>query len=236
MLLFLRFWGYNYNMKKEQKEKIDEKEKKKNEKRLEKQTAIAIFIMIAVIVAVIIFYVFNSQLKNFKYEGIKIEKGKLGEQIFYLAYFPITDDIGNIVDFIKVYLRQDPRTLEYITVNSGDIRLKKNTALAATSEFVENCSDSLVAATTLSGFLQRAGLVTFPATTNKTEAEEKNRIFVTCQNTTSNSIIIFEKGSESSIVQQGDCYRIIAGKENCDILNVTEKFMFGVYASNRAES
>lgn len=215
---------------------LKNKEMKKQEKpkfNLENQIKFFVTLMICVILIVFFIYWISIQTRSFNYAGVEFEKGKQGNLILYKANLPLFDYSGKITNYLSVYFREDPRKLRNINI-SGTIMLRRNVALAADESFVRNYEDSILAATTLSVYLKALGANPFPATMNKTEAEELNRTYVSCDDTKNYSIIIFQKGNESKIEQKGDCYFL--NVKDTEVMNVTEKFMIGAYAHSRGAS
>jgi len=86
-------------------------------------------------------------------------------------------------------------------------------------------------------FLNAAGIKAFGASVNKTEAEENNRTYVNCGDRSTfllndYTILSFKASNESGIEQiNNGCY--VLNVANCDIMNVTERFMLGVYAHSQ---
>ncbi len=194
----------------------------------EKQLRKILIIMAAVLFLVFAFYTLSIKLKNFEYAGLQFEKIKQnGKVIYYVAKVPVADNSGKIADYLSVYMREDPRKLGRIGI-SGDIKIKKTISLAASSETIESCEDSVLAGTTLALFLNKIGGSTFTATTNKTEAEEKKRNYVNCSDASDYTMVLFENGDESSIHQKENCYVLTFA--NAEIMNVTERFIVGIYA------
>jgi len=212
------------------REKIGRKISEKSiSKKQEKQTKLIIIFMAVVIVSIFVFYWLSLELKKFDYAGLKFEKVKLGKSRFYLGKFPVSDVSGNVVNWLDVYFREDPRKLKNIEIK-GAIKLKKTIGIAASSSIFENCSDSFLAAETLSLFLFKEGFNIFSGTANKTEAQQLNRTYISCGNENYSSIF-FEKGDKNRIIQNNDCYTLEFA--NCEIMNVTERFMLGVYEYSR---
>ncbi|MBI2630306.1 hypothetical protein HYW76_04330 [Candidatus Pacearchaeota archaeon] len=207
---------------------IKPENKEEIRKGIEKQMKWIIAFFVIVIIAVIIVYSIFTGAGRFDYIGLEFQKEKRGNVMFYLTQFPLTDDFGNVVSYLPTYFREDPRKTTRIVIN-GSIRLKESVALAAEKEIVEGCEDSILAATTLSLYLKQLGISSFGATTNKTAAEELKREYVSCDDTSEYSIVIFQLGNESRIDRNGDCYTLQIN--NCEMMNVTERFMLGVYAN-----
>ncbi|MEK6820576.1 MAG: hypothetical protein AABX71_02585, partial [Nanoarchaeota archaeon] len=83
----------------------------------------------------------------------------------------------------------------------------------------------------LSQFLGKFGRNTFGATSNKTEAELYNRTYVNLGDVfySDFTMILFRKGEESGIKKIGANLYSLEYK-NCEIIDVTERFMVAMYA------
>lgn len=223
----------------EKKKKII-REKKEHGKKIsgnrEKELKIGIGIMICVILFVIFINFLIQRTKKFEYAGLEFVKNKKGNLVLYSTNFPVNDLSGKVVGYISFYFREDPRKLDGIDIY-GFIQLRKKAALAINDNFVRSCEDSILAATTLSVFLDATDIEAFGATTNKTEAEKLDRRYVECGNNETfilrdYSIIEFKESDASSIMRNvNDCYTLNIA--NCEIMNVTERLMLGLYAHSR---
>jgi len=210
------------------KKNVKKTEKKKIRQKWETQVIVIVGFMLIVLATVFIFYWISVNSKKFEFAGLKFEKIKEGSLTFYNTNFPLKDIFGNTVSYLPAYFREDPRKLANITID-GAIKLKSTVALAADSDILR-CEDSILAGTTLSVFLAKAGISSFGATTNKTEAEYFNRTYVDCGNTSQYSIVMFKNSTVDRIDEllSPNCYVISIA--NCNFMNVTERFMMGVYA------
>lgn len=198
-----------------------------------RQLKLVLILMVVVILAFLASYFAGkwiiNEMRTFEYKGVKFEKA----EISYIANFPIEDIYGKTIDVFRIMFWQDPRNLERIS--SDNIRLKTNTFLAVDSKFVESCEDSIQAGTTLAIFLTKFNINVAAASANKTEAELMNKDYADCSNTSRGSVIISRKGEESKIIKQGDCY-ILQAANNCEIMNVTERFMLGLYVNSKGQA
>ena len=204
----------------------------KREKKQEKVVKIVVLSMVFVIAAIIVFYWLSLESKKFTYGGASFEKTESGKITFYNARFPLVDSSGNVATNLDVLFKEDPRLLKDIPIE-GVIELRQNTFIAIPNDiWAENCKDSIVAATTLSLFLKKAGLTVEPASLNETDAAKNGVAQVSCDKASKYSIVVLQNGTDRFIKREGDCYILQAGA-NCDILNVTERFMVGLYASSK---
>ncbi|MBM3233500.1 hypothetical protein FJZ19_00225 [Candidatus Pacearchaeota archaeon] len=188
-------------------------------------------IIIAIMAAIFLVEMGSSK---FEYLGVKFEKIQQGSRIEYNALFPLADASGKVTAYMPFTFSEDPRKLRNIKIN-GTIKLKKNVAFSATKEVImEKCDDSILAPSRLNSFLVSAGLnlKEYTVVVNETEAVERNLTYSDCGNLDEKySVILFEKGSNDKIIKDENCYRLQIA--NCNFMNVTERFMMGVYASNR---
>ena len=206
------------------KRKIRKERKSKKEKQ-EKEIRLILIFMIVVVSCMFLFYFIIQKMNSFNYLGISFKKTKLGNINFYVGKFPLSKLTGNAIGDLSVYFREDPRKLENIKID-GEILLKRKVALAV-GAYELRCEDKVLAGATLSRFLNGFGISSFGATTNKTEALELNRTYVSC-NDTAYSVIIFKESNESKITKIGkDCYQLDI--KDCEIMNVTERFMIGFW-------
>ena len=87
----------------------------------------------------------------------------------------------------------------------------------------------LPAATTSSIFYGKNGLEPFPGTTDKNESETNNIAYIECKLNSNYSAILLEKGDETKIEKEGECY-ILRVKDCEDVMKVTERFIVASYA------
>lgn len=211
--------------KKAIKKAVEEQIPKSTRKKEEAYMKIAVIFMIVVIISFIGGYFFIKSTNKFDYKGISFEKTKQGNVIFYIAKMPLKNALP-----LTVYFREDPRKNEKIP--SARIILTEEIALAIESESML-CRDSLIAGTTLSQYLMKAfNFKPYPATLNKTEAINRKIAYARCGPFDTNSVILFKQGNETIIREDNNCY--ILEFANCEIMNVTEKFMIDVYSGMNA--
>lgn len=225
--------------KKKQEKKEENKEEKPvvdnriEEKNQEKQTKFVILFMVGLIVAIILVYflfqIISVKMNSFEYKNVKYQKVKQGELNFYVGTFPVYDIYGNIAKSFKVYFYEDPRKLENIS-EEPVLALKRINVVDLEDLYSSECEDSSVAGGILLGFLKNFygdGMNTFQGSLNKTKAEQLNIEYVNCTDSRY-SVIKLKTGFESRIIKTGECYILEAGN-NCEINNVTEKFLIELY-------
>lgn len=214
---------------KKQKANIIKKRENKPEKK-ERQTRLFVGFLAVVLLFVIASYLVAESMKKFDYAGLEFKKQRKGNLDFYYVEFPIVDMSGNLVKKSPFYFREDPRNLQRIEINGGKIAVMPNIALSGETETM-GCEDSILAATSLFLYLKQAGVNPFVATTNKTIAENFNKTYMSCANPGFNTLVVYELADKTIIEKNGDCYTLKFS--DCDIMNVTERFMLGVYAHSR---
>ena len=211
-------------MPRKTKKKQEKKQIKVKEPDFDSQTKFILIFMAILILVILFTYLAVKESKKFNYLGAEFYKndGRCPSK-FYLGEFPLGDD-----QYLRFCFRQDPRDIN-ITIQ-GPIFLTDRVALAMDSSYTEKCEDSILSATTLSVFLNQLGATAYGATINKTDALATNRTYVNCS-TTLNSIVAFTDSNKNLIKKQENCY-IIESKD-CGIINATEKFMMGMWASSK---
>lgn len=194
-----------------------------------------IYVLIGVVIVLGLIYVsYKSYLesKKIEYAGLNFEQKKFGDLNFYYTRIPLFDKNGiNTVNY-SMYLRNDPRTLEYIKIE-GVIRIKPKTILA--SEAGLQCENNGIAGGELG---QAIGLWTtvITGTSNKTLADNRSIPYVSCNASEGmyldSTSLAFKVGNVTGISQKGaDCYEISVA--NCEILEAVERFIVGAYAHSR---
>ncbi|MCX6748647.1 MAG: hypothetical protein NT076_03505 [Candidatus Pacearchaeota archaeon] len=211
-------------MPKKTKKKPQKEEKIIEKPNFDSQTKFVLIFMAILILVILFTYLAVKESKKFSYLGVTFYKndGRCPSK-FYLGEFPLGDN-----QYLKFCFRQDPRNIN-ITIESP-IFLTDKVALAMDSSYSEKCEDSIVSATTLSVFLNQLGASAYGATINKTEALALNRTYVNCS-TTLNSIVVFRDSQVNLIKKQENCY--IVEIKDCGIMNATERFMIGMWASSK---
>jgi len=223
-------------MAKLKKKTIKEKNQESKEEKSE-FNSLVYFGIVIVLILIICYASYSLYIssKQFEYAGLKFEKVRLGKLIFYQTTIPLyTKDITgkpvNSANF-SVMMRNDPRTLENISIN-GVLKLKPKVILA--SEGLE-CEDNGIAGGELGQVLGRWTKVK-TGTTNQTLAEEMEMPYATCDPKVrylDSSVLIFKQGNVTEINQKNgiDCYEVSVA--NCDILRATERYIIGLYAHSR---
>ncbi|MCK4553166.1 hypothetical protein KAT80_03100 [Candidatus Pacearchaeota archaeon] len=168
---------------------------------------LGIFVLVIIIVSLSI-----NSAKHFEYKGVEFNVIKEGEIIFYNAVFPIYHRItGKHIEDYNIYLRNNPRKLENIPFD-GEVILRKDTVINTTKDF--NCDgDGIIATANLVQVLERFGTNVIKNPELGCDALGGKYIFIQIR-----------EGEETSIEQFAPtCYNLYVN--NCEILEVTEKFI-----------
>ncbi len=218
---------------KEEPEALFEKKNHDNsdlKKIQEGQMKWALFLMAAVLIIVVVvpFVKFNY-VDKFDYHGLTFQKTQLGELEFYSSQFPVVVGTGQVVGTYSVNLRNDPRDLEKIPLNTGDGRIeftlndgKFGDAYITLNPFMELCEDSGIAMASLSGFLKDANLNVISAVTDKAYARDNNMTQRWCNNDPLDTVFVVTDGNDTMITEiQEGCYELQFN--DCEIMQVSEK-------------
>lgn len=198
--------------KKESESQPSKKQVESQNKLLKNVFIVLGFLIIALLVA---FSVINST-RNFEYKDINFDIVRTGEVVLYHTAVPIysgTDGVatGRHVADYNVYLRKDPRELRYLTINE-DIRWSDILVLNATDSFT--CEgDGIIAVANFQQVLNTFGtkVVKDP---NATCDSQGRYLFVNMQ---------LSDGKTNIEQLSPSCYNFNIA--NCEILEVTEKFI-----------
>lgn len=171
--------------------------------------------VLAGVIIVLIFFIlsvfFINNLKTIDYKGIKFEKEKAGNVMFYKTSFLVFRNNTNLT--YNLYLRTDPRTFDKINFN-GTMHAKQIVVLNSTNSL--NCNgDGIIALANIYQLFPYIGLELL---------KDPN---ATCDNQDRYMFVNIINSSQTSIEQTGkSCYQI--NVNNCEILAGTEKFMIEV--------
>ena len=204
-----------FDIEKEGKDEIVKVQSKEivNEKvpdfQIKKENNMLKYILIAIGILMLAtvggYFVMNS-MKSFNYDGITFNVVK--EIAPYKTSIPVMYK-GNEVPY-NFYLRNDPRNLEYINFN-GNINFEKTAVINATNNL--NCDGM--------GIIAIANIVNLYRVFGTDMIKDQN---ASCDSEGRYMFINVKEGNESKINQFGpSCYDLVVN--NCEILEVTEKFM-----------
>jgi hypothetical protein len=156
---------------------------------------------------ILIFLAINASM-NFEYKGMDWDILKEGEVIFYHTSFPMIDD-GKNVNY-NVYLRNDPRKLEDIPFD-GELNLLEMMVINSSNNV--NCDGY--------GGIAIINLQQIFETFGTTLMKDPNAI---CDSQNRYMFVKIQEGDVTEIEQIGPtCYNL--NVNNCEILEVTEKFI-----------
>ena len=205
--------------------RMDEKEITKKQ---DKQTKWIVIVMALALVSVFLIPYFLGKSGEFNYGGLEFKKILFDKLPLYHSRIPLTSITGNVVSNYNLYLRNDPRDLEYIPIK-GEIRLLKNVVFTFNPEMV--CKNEIIASTSVVGFIQGATSANLiPGTPNKSEASDK-LAYADCDSD-KHTTIIFDLGNQTEIIQEKpNCYRINVA--NCEVVEAAERFIIGMSAHSK---
>jgi len=188
-----------------EEQKIATKDQIKHQNKLLRNFLIGIGILTFVFILVIL-SIYSS--KNFEYRGIKFDVIREGNVIFYHTSFPIILNEQKVN--YNVYLRNDPRKLEYVPFK-GNLNLLEMIVINNTESFV--CEgDGGIAMYNFQQILRIFGITLMKDPEADCDSEGRY-VFIKIQ-----------PGDTTSIEQTGPaCYNLYVN--DCEILKVTEKFL-----------
>jgi hypothetical protein len=197
------------------------KKMSKLEKKQDKQAKYIVGIMFFILIVIIFSALFVDISRTFGYNGMKFSKEKYGNILIYKhSYYFINDGEQYLYN---LYLRNDPRKNDVsfegtdIFFNPGLIYLSINTTN------LEKCENSSIAISEVAGFLKNNLLDVKSASPDKAQANKTGYPYANCNTHPSNTVILFEEGNKTEIVQDKLCYTVKVA--NCEILEASEEFI-----------
>jgi len=200
----------------------------------ERQIKWAVYLMVAVVLVIVVLpYIKMNYIDKFDYHGLEFQKTQLGDLIFYSSRFPVVIE-NQVVGTYSVNLRNDPRELEYIPLDTQDEKIeftinngKFGDAYITLNPFMEICDNSGIAMATLSGFLKDSYLNVSSAVTDKAYAKKNDLTQRWCNNDPLDTVFVVTDGNKTAITEiQTGCYEM--SFKDCEILEVTEKVILNV--------
>ena len=191
----------------------DEKVTGEQEKDMDKQLK-KIFLVIGFLALIFLgVFLFINSVRHFNYKGIDFDVVKEGELILYRTALPVKHSTGTgkvILTEYNFYLRNDPRKLKDLPFD-GEFSLKENLVMNFTENF--NCDgDGVIAVANLMNLFNLLK-------TNVTTDEDSE-----CDPEGGYTFLRLQSGNETSIEQfNTNCYNL--NINNCEVLEVTEKYM-----------
>ena len=166
----------------------------------------------AILFVFLIGYFIVGSIRHFEYKGIEFDVVKESDIVFYKTSIPVL--YQDMVVPYNFYMRKDPRKLKGM-VFDGEIVLLKDMVINVTEDF--NCDgDGIIAIANLANLYGVLG-------TNVIKDENAS-----CDPQGRYMFIQIQSGDETSIEQFGPaCYNL--NVNNCEILEVTEKFMLETF-------
>ena len=209
-----------FKVEKDKEEKIiktcgTEEKKPATKEQINEQNKILRNVLIlsgAVILVFLIGYFIINSIRHFEYEGVKFDVVKESDIIFYKTSIPVLYQ-GKIVPY-NFYMRKDPRKLDDVAFE-GEIVFLKEMVVNITEDF--NCDGD--------GIIAIANLVNLYGVLGTNVIKDEN---ATCDSEGRYVFMQIQPGDETSIEQVGPaCYNL--NVNNCEILEVTEKFMIETF-------
>ena len=204
---------------------------KPSSKKQNKQIILAVSLMLIIfLIMFLVPFIKLNYVDKFTYYDLEFKKIKSGNLVTYDTNIPVIDFQGKVLAF-NWNFRNDPRKLEHISINIENksiiFQKDKETYLSLEKD-APSCEDNVLAVFTLLNFLDTFGdLDMVGAVSDKDFANESNRSYITCENTPDNTVILMKSGEENIINKiNQNCYEL--QYKECDINQVTEKFMFVV--------
>ncbi len=223
------------------KQKVKKKQKIKKKERVNKKRLAWFLVIVTVIALALLFFSFKEQIlgslnifsSEFKHNNITWHKEKFENLTLWTTPLSIYRISENKTYLWTIYLRNDPRKLDKISVDIIDMPSKK--LYVAFDGSVFHCNDTMISAWTLGEFFGVLGINASGAVTDaelldlsniSNGLEEKVK---TCADAKedANVVLLKEgKGEKSRIYQDNYCY--ILEIANCEIIEVSERFILGL--------
>lgn len=209
----------------ESKNKVEIKNNKKvpKERKLEREVlGILLFMGVLVVLFIIASSYFRS-LHSFEYKGLTFSEERLGTiPIFHHSYFFKAKD-GRLINY-NLYLRTDPREMDWIQVNGDKLTLNQNEVVfvSVDTPALQECKYSPLAVASISSFLADNQINILGGNLNFWDAGNKRQDWITCDNHKGNKVIEIKKGNETRIDLHGNCQEIQIA--DCKVLEAVERF------------
>jgi len=210
--------------KKQEKPKLSKKE---IEKKQERQATIVIGIMVFIIFAAIGTYAGLKMSNHFTYNGLNFQKTKYGEILLYSVDIPVASSSGQILGHTHVDFRNDPRKLDDIEVDIDGKMVFSRKVYISVEEPID-CEYKPVALGNLALFFHNTDAEIIWGSFTEEFAEQEELPHITCDNASTNTVILFRQAEETSVKEiEDDCYEILFN--GCeDITKPSEKFVLEI--------
>lgn len=192
----------------------------KENKNLKNKQLNAIFIIfgILLVISFMFFYIISS-VRSFEVDGVKFNVVKEGNLIFYNTAIPLyrgAPVTGNFIGDYNFYLRKDPRKISKNVPFEGKLFLLENIAVNSKKDF--NCDgDGIIAVANLAKLLEKMGANVIKDENASCDDAKKKYVYID-----------IKEGDETKVRQSGiTCYELYVN--NCEILEVTERFMLEAF-------
>lgn len=203
---------------KKNEEKAEDVPKAELNKEYEKQLRWVVLGAVFLFLVIGAFYFIYISMTSFDYNGTEFNKIKIGDLIFYRVSFPLSSATGQHIADYNLFLRNDPRKLDYIPVE-GEVNLKQRIIVTSDENLI--CNDNSIALANLVQYFEGVPKIPVNAVSN-----------ITCAklNSTTTTLISIQNSTVSKITRVSDqCYTI--EMNNCDVLNTTERFILETVSS-----
>ena len=195
---------------------FEEAEKIRKEQEENKQLK-KIFLIIGIFaLSFAVVFIFINSMNHFEYKGInfEVDKKTISGKTIYKTSLPVDSKskvTGKaVVANYNFYFRKDPRRLKDVPL-MGELTLMRNLVMNFTGDF--NCDgDGIIAVANLVNVL------------NVLDVKVVKDETAGCDSEGAYTFLQLQTGNETSIEQFGpSCYRL--NINNCEVLEVTEKYM-----------
>lgn len=188
----------------------DNKESKDNPKLNRQLAYVLVTIGLIVLITFAMPYLINLT-KQFNYHGVKFKIIQQGKLTLYNTQIPLYNSSGKKYADYNFYLRNNPKNLENIPFN-GKLYFLRNMVINSTEDFTKCDKYSPIA------FANLAQLYTIMGT------KVIKDLNASCDKQGRYIYLNIKTGNETKIEQVGPaCYDLVVN--NCEVLNITEKFM-----------
>ena len=197
----------------------------------EKHLKYIVLIMVVLLLGVFLVYFFITSSKTFSYGGLDFQKVNYDKLQLYYSKIPQKTATGEVIRNYNLYLEKDPRTLKGISVQ-GTILLKTN-LIVSTDPAIDKCSGGAVAGAKLNDFFSASEIKpVWSASMNESYALEKNKSYVTCNESLPYTILLVQPGDKNQIVQVStNCYSLEI--KDCQTIDVIERFIVAAIANSK---
>jgi len=196
----------------------------------EKQARRIILIGIVIIVSfAFVFFLFNAS-KSFEYGGMDFKKTRFGSLELYETNLDKRGITGEVIGSYNLYLRNDPRTLEYIPIEDTKLELTRIMYVTIDEES-NSCPYGAVSINPLSNLLQNSNVLVQAASLDAEYGAFKSLPQITCANATDSEFVLaIKRGEENKIYEeQKNCY-VIESTDCAEMRKVIERYLVGVLA------